>query len=481
MHVNNVRNNEAGPEVLKRVDIIARLGDSTMPLDQLPENTIGGSDGMFSYFAGTDKEKRNVPCAPLREIDDPRIGTIPDLMAGRWKGRGPMINKSPFSIILGCRDFSSVGEPPTSSRRLKGWAIHYLWSGSSSTSVTNQRKRVKAVLKKMRLSKYFSIASVASFISALSLSTSQAQLMEDAKKEGKVVWYTSMGVDDSQPFGTAFSKKHPYLKVEVVRASSEKLLNRLLTEVRAGKYLFDVVTLSGFDMHIAQRQDLLGRYVSRESKIYTKGFKDPDGYWTATRNNYYVVGYNTGLVKKTEAPRRWQDLLDLKWHGKFGMDEEEYEWYAGMLEAMGEEKGKAFMHALTKQDIQWRKGHNLLAQLLVAGEFPLALSYAHRIDQQKKRGAPVEWITTTDPIIVSINPAGIGAKAEHPNAAKLFIDFFLSLEGQKLIQSFGRTAAHPDLASSAGGKLPLFPVAPSVADRYKKYIAEFRQIFFEGK
>jgi len=87
MHVNNVRNNEAGPEVLKRVDIIARLGDSTMLLDHLPENTIGGSDGMFSYFAGTDEEKKKVPRAPLREIDDPRIGTIPDLMAGRWKGR----------------------------------------------------------------------------------------------------------------------------------------------------------------------------------------------------------------------------------------------------------------------------------------------------------------------------------------------------------------------------------------------------------
>jgi len=87
MHVTNVRNNEAGPDVLKRADLIARLGDSTMLLDHPPPNVIGGSDGMFAYFAGTDEEKQKVPRAPLREIDDPRIGTIPDLMAGRWKGR----------------------------------------------------------------------------------------------------------------------------------------------------------------------------------------------------------------------------------------------------------------------------------------------------------------------------------------------------------------------------------------------------------
>jgi iron(III) transport system substrate-binding protein len=322
---------------------------------------------------------------------------------------------------------------------------------------------------------------MAFLISALAFSTGQAQLMETAKKEGKVVWYTSMGVDDAQPFSVAFSKKYPFIRVEVVRASSEKLLNRLMTEVRAGRYLFDVVTLSGFEAHIAQKQGFLGKYVSPESKVYPKGFKDPEGYWTDIWDNYYAVGYNTSLVKRGEAPKSWQDLLNPKWKGKFGMDEEEYEWYAGMLEAMGEEKAKAFMRALAKQDLQWRRGHNLLAQLLVAGEFPLAMSYAHRVDQQKKKGAPVEWITTTDPIIVSIHPTGIGAKAEHPNAAKLFIDFSISLEGQKLIRSFNRTPAHPDLAGSAGGKLPLFPVAPSVADRYKKYIDEFRQIFFEGK
>jgi alanine dehydrogenase len=87
MHITNVRNNEAGNAVLKRADVMARLGTSTMVLDQQLPNTIGGSDGMFAYLYGTEEEKRKIPRAPLREIDNADIGTVPDIIAGRWRGR----------------------------------------------------------------------------------------------------------------------------------------------------------------------------------------------------------------------------------------------------------------------------------------------------------------------------------------------------------------------------------------------------------
>jgi ornithine cyclodeaminase/alanine dehydrogenase-like protein (mu-crystallin family) len=87
MHVTNVRNNEAGADVLKRADVIARLGSATFAMDKPPPGTIVGSDGMFSYFAGTDEEKKKVPLAPSREIDNAKIGTVPDIIAGKWKGR----------------------------------------------------------------------------------------------------------------------------------------------------------------------------------------------------------------------------------------------------------------------------------------------------------------------------------------------------------------------------------------------------------
>ncbi|HWO40863.1 MAG TPA: ornithine cyclodeaminase family protein [Candidatus Eisenbacteria bacterium] len=87
MHINNVRNNEAGPDVLERVDIIARLGTSTLFADRSAAQVTTGSDGMFGYIAGTEEEKRKIPAAPFHAIDNPGIGTVPDIMAGRWAGR----------------------------------------------------------------------------------------------------------------------------------------------------------------------------------------------------------------------------------------------------------------------------------------------------------------------------------------------------------------------------------------------------------
>lgn len=87
MHVTNVRSNEAGRDVIARADVIARLGTATLQLDQPPSGTIGGSDGMFAYFAGTAEERKRVPTSPSREIDNSKVATIPDIMAGRWAGR----------------------------------------------------------------------------------------------------------------------------------------------------------------------------------------------------------------------------------------------------------------------------------------------------------------------------------------------------------------------------------------------------------
>ena len=87
MHITNVRSNEAGAEVLAKCDLQARLGASTLVLDNPPAGTIHGSDGMFAYIAGTDEERSKIPPSPIREIDNKNIGTIPDLMAGRWPGK----------------------------------------------------------------------------------------------------------------------------------------------------------------------------------------------------------------------------------------------------------------------------------------------------------------------------------------------------------------------------------------------------------
>src|SRR5258708_27818326 len=146
-----------------------------------------------------------------------------------------------------------------------------------------------------------------------------------------------------------------------------------------------------------------------------------------------VLGHNTRHVSAASAPRDWSDLLDPHWNDKIGMDPEVGIWYGAMLHNMGKEKGEKFFRSLAQQKIQWRRGHSLLAQLMTAGEFPLALVYAFNLSQLHQNGAPLSWVTSANPIIATTSGIGISAKTDAPASIKLFIDFALSLEGQKEI------------------------------------------------
>jgi len=207
-----------------------------------------------------------------------------------------------------------------------------------------------------------------------------AKLVEGAKKEGKLVWYTSTNVTESKPLLDDFEKVYPFVKGEIVRASGERTLNRIVTEVRANRSEFDIVTISEVDALIQAK--LLAPYRSPEAKSFIPEFKDPNSYWTAIYINYATIGYNPTLVSEKEAPKQWEDLLDPKWKGKFAIDQEQYPWYGTLHKAWGRERAQKYMRALTKQGIQWRKGHTLIAQLMAAGEFPLGVVYAtHRRDE----------------------------------------------------------------------------------------------------
>jgi len=304
-------------------------------------------------------------------------------------------------------------------------------------------------------------------------------LIDAAKKEGEVVWYTSMNVSDSRPLLDAFEKKYPFIKGKLFRASSEKTLNRILTETRAGEWGFDTVALS--EIGFLVENNLTSPYVSPESKAYIAKFKDPKGHWTALYNNYYVIGYNTNMVSAKDAPKDWEDFLDPKWKGKISIDQEEYEWFATLNRDWGKEKAQKYMKALANQNIQWRKGHTLIANLMSAGEFPVAIVYAHRIESMKKKGAPVEWVNTVDPVVVSTNGIAISAKPKHPNAAKLFIDFALSKEGQNIIRNENRIPARSDVDPLSPkmdqAKLNFEVVPQDMSTRLKEYVERFREVF----
>jgi iron(III) transport system substrate-binding protein len=308
---------------------------------------------------------------------------------------------------------------------------------------------------------------------------SEDELIRGAKTEGKVVFWSSMRIEDSRALAAGFEAKFPFIKVDIFRAGGEQIVNRALAEHLAGKTTYDV--LNAFALKVVQNKGLLQSYAAPEATHYPAGFRDPQHYWVSLYSGYNVIGYNTKLVSKADAPKSWDDLLHPRWKGKLGMDDEEYFWHAGMLKYWGEEKGKRYMEALSRQGLQFRNGHALLADLLSVGEFPVTVVvYPDHIEMMKAKGQPVEWVKTTDPILVNLAPVGVAAKAPQPNAAKLLLNYSISREGQEILQKARRASARHDVPPVVPDmdprKLKLVALDPDIPTN-AEYIKDFRRVF----
>lgn len=308
---------------------------------------------------------------------------------------------------------------------------------------------------------------------------SEADLIAGGRKEGQVVFWSSMRIDDSKSLAAGFEAKYPFIKVEIFRAGGEQIVNRAIAEHLAGKTTYDV--LNAFALKVLQNRGLLQPYGAPEAAHYGAGFKDTQNHWVSLYSGYNVVGYNTKLVAKGEAPKNWEDLLQPRWKGKLGMDDEEYFWHAGMLKHWGEDKGRKYMEALSRQGIQFRNGHALLADLMSVGEFPVAVVvYPDQIEQMKLKGQPVDWVKTTDPILVNLAPVSVAAKSPHPNSAKLFMNYSISKEGQEILQKARRASARHDVPPLVPDmdpkKLKLVPLDPEIPTN-TEHIKDFRRAF----
>ena len=308
---------------------------------------------------------------------------------------------------------------------------------------------------------------------------SEAELIAGAKKEGKVVFWSSMRIEDSRALAAGFEARYPFIKVDIFRAGGEQIVNRALTEHLAGKTTYDV--LNAFALKVLQNKGLLQSYAALEATHYPVGFKDPQNFWVSLYSGYNVIGYNTKLVSKAEAPRNWDDLLHPRWKGKLLMDDEEYFWHAGMLKHWGEEKGRKYMEALSRQGLQFRNGHALLADLLSIGEFPAAVVvYPDHIEQMKAKGQTVEWVKSSDPILVNLAPVAVAARAPQPNAAKLFLNYSISKEGQEILQKARRASARHDVPPLVPDmdprKLKLVPLDPEIPTN-PEHVKDFRRAF----
>ena len=231
-----------------------------------------------------------------------------------------------------------------------------------------------------------------------------------AKKEGELVLYLSTNLTDANGMIQLFKQKYPFINVNAFRADNEKLLNRILTESSTGKFNGDVIMISSFEVRVLLQRKLLQKYVSPNSQYYPEGFTDKDGFWTSVYSIPRVIAYNTNLVKPDVAPKTFNDVLNPRWKGGFGLSDSATLWYTGFLKFAGEEKGRDFMRKLAAQKPAFRDSETVIIQLLGAGEFPLGLVYSHQAATMKKRGAPIEWVRTAQPIVTGLNRLGSAPK-----------------------------------------------------------------------
>lgn len=314
---------------------------------------------------------------------------------------------------------------------------------------------------------------VAFCLAAAAVRADDALIAEARRERGTVRWYTALNINGSKPLADGFERKYPFLKVAINRLSNERIMNRIFAEAKSATPQFDVTSFAY--LPLLAEKGLLARYQSPQTKAYLEGFYDPKGHWATMYSNLIVLGYSTRQVPAAQAPKDWTDLLDARWNDKLGMDPEVGIWYGAMLHFMGKERGAKFFHALAQQKIHWRRGHSLLAQLMTAGEFPLALVYGFNITQLQQSGAPVQWVTTAKPIVATTSGVGIAARTDAPASSKLFVDFALSTEGQKMILETGRFSARKDLQTA--GDLKTYPVPDAVVLHLDKYLQEFTQLF----
>jgi iron(III) transport system substrate-binding protein len=302
------------------------------------------------------------------------------------------------------------------------------------------------------------------------------KLVKNAQKEGVLTLYSVLNLKDNGPVLEAFEKKYG-IKVNMWRGGGEQLVQRATSEAKANRHTVDVVQL-GSGIEMLHREKILEEFHSPNLKDIPAAAMPKHRHYAPDSLMFYVVAYNTNLVKPDQLPKSYADFLQPKWQGNIGMDPGDIDWFGTMLNVMGEEKGLDYFKKLSAMKPQMRKGHTLLAQLVAAGEIPITMhAFNFTVEELKKKGAPIEWMALPQ-TIGRTQSIGLAKNAPHPHAALLFADFLLSKEGQMAITNVPvSTAVSSPLKNF---KYELMDSA-TVVDNWDKWNGLWTNMFLGGK
>ena len=300
------------------------------------------------------------------------------------------------------------------------------------------------------------------------------RLAAGARQEGTLTLYSSAPTEDTGALIAAFETKYG-VKVRLWRSGSEAILTRAVHESRGGRSEVDVIETAGPEMEALTREKLLQPFAGPALADLVPSALRQDGAWVATRYSIYAAAYNTGAVSAADVPRRYEDLRDRRWKGRLGIEADDANWFSAVVGALGERAAlDLFRDIVARNGISIRKGHSLLANLVVSGEVPLALTaYGYRVDQMKKGGAPIDKVYLPPVIGLPTGVAVLG-RAPHPFAAVLFAEFMLT-DGQTIMAQRGYVVTRRDLAAIPAD-LRLIDLAKFI-DQREKWARLFKEIF----
>lgn len=282
-------------------------------------------------------------------------------------------------------------------------------------------------------------------------------MIDAAKKEGKVVWYTSTDVAVSEKMATAFETKYPGIKVQVERSGAERVYQRISQEYGSNIRNADVIeTSDAVHFTVFKRNGWLAQAVPADvAKHWPATAKDADGHFAAYRAHLSVMGYNTKAVKAADAPKSHQDLLDPKWSGKIV---KAHPGYSGTIMtdtfAISQAIGWDYFEKLGKQRVMQVQSSTEPPKKLALGErVIMADGNEYNMFQQREKGDPVEIVYPSDGATIAIGHCALLKNAANPNAGKLFYSYLYTAEAQQLMSDVGGLRSfHPSVKEKEGRK-----------------------------
>jgi iron(III) transport system substrate-binding protein len=303
-------------------------------------------------------------------------------------------------------------------------------------------------------------------------------LYEKAKKEGKLTIYAALSARSMEVILPAFMKRFPGVTIDHIDATADKLLARIVAEARGGRVFGDV--FGGALPYMAQASDqkLLAPLAVPEAAVYQAQMKSD--FWVATDTQYYIIGWNTNLVKKGQEPKGFEDLARSKWKDSLMGEPRDFQLLIGLAKRKynNNEKAIDLFRKIAANQVEFHKGHSQLVEFLVAGQRAVCFTcYSHHFPPRVKKGAPIQPLLTEGVGEVG-GAVSILRNAPHPNAALLWARWAIGDEGQRVYAQAGETPAHPNVE-------PLEKVRPAAAymlsiddiKEFPKYEKIWKEIF----